>query len=116
MVENIEKDNLQRFLDKVAAAGKGKDKSNVYARAYDIAARSRRKRIAVNISKLEKCANDNETVLVPGKVLGNGTLSKKITICAVEFSEPALAKLKDSGCAIVDVEEILKKDKVRLIV
>ena len=32
-------------------------------------------------------------VIVPGKILGNGTLGHKLTVCAYSFSETALNKL-----------------------
>jgi large subunit ribosomal protein L18e len=116
MVGNIEKENLQRFLEKVLVSGKGEKESELRTKVYDIASRSRRRRVAVNLDKIGKCAKENESVIVPGKVLGGGTIGKKISICAVEFSRDALEKLKGAGCSVVGVEEILKKDKVRLIV
>ena len=116
MVGSMEKENLQRFLENVLVSGKGTKESELRAKVYDIASRPRRRRVAVNLSKLEKCAKDNDSIIVPGKVLGTGTIGKKISICAVEFSEQALEKLKGAGCSVVSVEEILKRDKVRLIV
>ncbi len=116
MLDNIEKENLQTFLEKVLVSGKGTKESALRTKVYDIASRPRRRRVTVNLSKIEKCVKENDSVLVPGKVLGVGRVGKKISICAVEFSADALAKLKDAGCSIVSVEEILKKDKVRLII
>jgi large subunit ribosomal protein L18e len=116
MIANKEKENLQMFLEKVKVSGKGTKEAELRTKVYDIASRPKRRRVAVNLSKLEKCARENESVLVPGKVLGAGSIGKKISVCAVEFSDQALEKLKAAGCSIVSVEEILKKDKVRLIV
>ncbi len=116
MVGNIEKENLQTFLEKVLVSGKGTKESPLRTKVYGIASRSRRRRVVVNLSKLEKCAKEGDSVIVPGKVLGAGRIGKKISICAVEFSEDALGKLKGAGCSIVGVEELLKRDKVRLIV
>jgi len=116
MIENKEKENLQRFLEKVLVSGKGTKESDLRKRVYNIASRSKRRRVAVNLGKIEKCAKDNDSVIVPGKVLAAGSIGRKISICAVEFSDQALAKLKDAGCSIVSVEEILKRDKVRLII
>jgi len=116
MIGNIENENLQTFLENVLVSGKGTKESGLRTKVYDIASRPRRRRVVVNLSKIEKCAKDNDSILVPGKVLGVGRIGKKISICAVEFSADALVKLKGAGCSIVGVEEILKREKVRLIV
>lgn len=115
MIDNIEKENLQSFLEKVLVSGKGAKESGLRTKVYDIASRPRRRRVVVNLSKIEKCAKDGDSILVPGKVLGVGKIGKKVTVCAVEFSADALAKLKEAGCSVVGADEILKKDKVRLI-
>ena len=39
-----------------------------------------------NLSKLERYAQDGETIVVPGKVLAAGNISKKITVAAYDFS------------------------------
>ena len=40
-----------------------------------------------NLSKLERYAQDGETIVVPGKVLAAGNISKKITVAAYDFSD-----------------------------
>ena len=52
--------------------------------ATDLEKPTRRKRL-VNIYKIEKHAKDDETVVVPGKVLGTGDFTKKITVAAYSF-------------------------------
>ena len=112
--EMAEKESLQRFLDQLAKAGKGSGKVNAEIRR--LAARPRRRRLAVNIGKISKCAKANDSIIVPGKVLGNGEIDKRISICAVEYSRQALQKLKKAGCSTVGLEEILKNGKARIII
>ena len=37
---------------------------------------------------------ENETVVIPGKVLSNGNLDPKVVVAALKFSETAKAELK----------------------
>lgn len=45
---------------------------------------------------------DNEIVVVPGKVLSQGNLDKKIKVAALSFSEKAKEKLKGSCSLLID--------------
>ena len=74
------------------------------ARELEKPARSRR---AVNLYHLEQSINEGDFVIVPGKVLGDGTLSKKATIAAFTFSESAKEKLKT--CTLLSLDELLQK-------
>lgn len=61
----------------------------------------------VSLTKIEKYANDGETVLVPGKVLG-GVLKKKVKIAAFSFSESAKAKIVEAGGQWMTIEDLIK--------
>jgi large subunit ribosomal protein L18e len=67
-----------------------------------------RQRREVNLDQL----NDAKTseVIVPGKVLGSGNITKKLTVYAVAFSEQAKEKLKKAGCSAVLLLDALKKN------
>lgn len=108
-----EKESVQRFLEQLAKAGKGSER--IHAEIHRLASRPRRRRLAVNIGKISRCANANDSIIVPGKVLGNGEMDKKISICAVEYSGQALQKLKKAGCSMVGLDEMLKNGKARII-
>ncbi len=58
----------------------------------------RRKRIDLNLNEINNQTKDKEKVIVPGKVLSQGEINKKIKIVALSFSEKAKEKLKKSGC------------------
>ena len=69
---------------------------------------SRRRRIAVNISKINRYTSEGDVVVVPGKVLSCGTLTHKVTVAAFDFSEEALRKIENSGCKALSIEDLLK--------
>jgi large subunit ribosomal protein L18e len=56
-----------------------------------------RKRPEVNISDIERNAEDGETVVVPGKVLGSGRLSKSVDVAAFKASSGAKEKIEEDG-------------------
>ncbi|MBO4798456.1 MAG: 50S ribosomal protein L18e [Candidatus Methanomethylophilaceae archaeon] len=63
-----------------------------------------------NLSKLERYAADGDTVVVPGKVLAAGTLSKKITVAAYSFSDAAVKAIVAAGGKAVSFEELEKSN------
>ena len=70
----------------------------------------RRNRIDVNLSKINDEAEDGETILVPGKVLSQGEISKKIKIIALNFSENAREKLSKEKKEFSTIDEEIKKN------
>ncbi|VVB82220.1 50S ribosomal protein L18e [uncultured archaeon] len=73
-------------------------------------------KINVNLTLLNKEAKDGETVIVPGKVLSEGELTKKVKIAAFGFSEKAKEKiLKVKGETLTILEEIKKNPDAKNI-
>ncbi|MDG6243772.1 MAG: 50S ribosomal protein L18e [Methanolobus sp.] len=64
----------------------------------------------VNLSKINRYANDGETVLVAGKVLGSGSLEKAITVAAYNFSATAMEKITGLGGKCLTIEQILEEN------
>ncbi|MEK6760964.1 MAG: 50S ribosomal protein L18e [Nanoarchaeota archaeon] len=70
----------------------------------------RRNRIELNLNKINEVSEDGETVLIPGKVLSQGELSKKIKIVALNFSENAREKLSKEKKEFSTIDEEIKKN------
>lgn len=68
----------------------------------------RRLQTSINLDQIEKVTKEGDTVLIPGKVLGSGDVSKKIRIIALGFSTQAREKLKAKKCEVVSVIEEIK--------
>jgi len=81
--------------------------------------RPTKQRRAVNLSRIDRYAKANDTVVIPGKVLSMGNLNKKVTVAAYNFSKNAVDKIKDSGSNAITIKELVKKNpkgaKVRII-
>jgi len=65
---------------------------------------------AVNLFDIESNSSVGDTILVPGKVLSSGDVTKKIRVCALSFSKQAREKLKTSKSEIVLISEEIKKN------
>ncbi|KXS40150.1 50S ribosomal protein L18e [Methanolobus zinderi] len=64
----------------------------------------------VNLSKINRYANENETVLIPGKVLGSGAIAKAANVVALGFSATAREKITDLGGKCLTIEQILEEN------
>ena len=65
---------------------------------------------SVNISKLEFNVNKNSKVVVPGKLLGSGNITKKITVSAYSFSQSAKNKVEAAGGKCLSYNEFIKSN------
>lgn len=90
---------------------KGKELgANIWEDLADRLSRSNRSRSEVNISRLNRNSEEGETVIVPGKVLGSGTLEKSISVAAFNFSNKAKKRIRASGGEVLSIEELLDKN------
>jgi large subunit ribosomal protein L18e len=66
-------------------------------------------RVEVNVGRISRIVKAGEAVFVPGKVLGTGTIGKKLVVGAFSFSSEARTKIIETGGSVLTVEEFLKK-------
>ena len=64
----------------------------------------------VNVSKIEYNASKNGKVVIPGKLMGSGTLSKKVTVSAYSFTKSAVEKIEGAGGKCMIYNEFIKKN------
>ena len=64
----------------------------------------------VNVSKIEYNASKNGKVVIPGKLMGGGTLSKKVTVSAYSFTKSAVEKIEGAGGKCMIYNEFIKKN------
>ena len=109
-------------LLEVASSLKKQSRENKAEVWRDIAERlvkSRRRRITVNLSRLERYTSKNETVAVPGKVLASGEITHPVTVAAFTFSGKAEQKIKAAKGKCMTFSDLIKKNpkgsKVKII-
>jgi len=76
--------------------------------AEDLERPARQKRV-INIYKLSKYSKNDETIIIPGKVLGTGDLNHKINVAAFTFSDEAKKKISEKGVTMT-LQELMKKN------
>ncbi len=109
MASHRRKENpeLSRLIAELHHAAKAHDAPFWDAVARRLA-RPRHQVVPLNTGQLERLASAGETVVVPGKLLADGRLAKKLTVGAFSFSEEARAKVHAAGGAAVPLRELLK--------
>ena len=64
----------------------------------------------VNLSRLERYANEGDIVVVPGKVLGAGSINKKLTVAAYKFSASAAKKIEAAGGRQLTIPQLVREN------
>jgi large subunit ribosomal protein L18e len=83
--------------------------ADVWRDVADRLEKPRRTHAEVNLGRIERYAREEETVVVPGKVLGSGALQKNVTVAAVNFSSSAETKIEQVGDT-VPLEQVLEEN------
>lgn len=82
-------------------------------------AKPRRRRASVNVSRLNRHTNKKETVVIPGKVLGAGSIDHPINVAAFSFSRKAEEKIRAAKGKTISIHQLAKKNpkgsKVKII-
>ena len=63
----------------------------------------------VNVSRLEYNVSKNAKVIIPGKLMGTGMLTKKMTVAAYSFTDSAREKIHSAGGKCLTYNELMKK-------
>lgn len=66
---------------------------------------------ALNLFQIDEQTKTGDTVVIPGKILSKGDLTKKVRICALSFSQKALEKMAKTKSEAVSILEEIQKNK-----
>ena len=67
-------------------------------------------RVVLNLDFIDKQAKEGETIVIPGKVLSMGELTKKIKIVALAASKSAIEKINKNGSTFTTIIEEIKSN------
>ena len=85
-----------------------KNEAPIWSKLADLALKTSSKR-TVNLTRINKITKDGDVLFVPGKVLGTGNLSHKITLSTFSISVTAANKVIKSGGNIMAYSDMIKK-------
>lgn len=84
--------------------------ADVWREVADRLEKPRRTHAEVNLGRIERYATEDETVIVPGKVLGSGVLRKQLTVAAVDFSGTAETKIQQADGEPIPLELAVERN------
>jgi large subunit ribosomal protein L18e len=113
---NVENKDVKEWLDVLEQASKGQHYGALWEKVHYELAIPSRIRASVNLYKINKLTKDGDNVIVPGKVLSVGSMDHKINIAAVSYSGAARKALTDAKCNMVGIKEMVKMNRVNLII
>ena len=87
---------LDSLIADLKSAARNSD-GEVWSDVAERLEKPRRTHAEVNLGRIDRYARENETVVVPGKVLGSGALRTDVTVAAVDFSGTAETKIDEVG-------------------
>jgi len=82
----------------------------IWKMVAEILEKPTRRRVEINLKHIEREAKEGETIIVPGVVLSEGKLTKKVTIAAWRFSAKAKEKIEKAGARAISIEELVKEN------
>lgn len=85
-----------------------KTKAPLWAKIAEMATKSSKLKRTVNLGQIDKIVNDNDIVIIPGKVLGTGNIYHKITLCSFSISTNGAKKLIQAGGTLVEFNQLVK--------
>ena len=70
-----------------------KNEASIWSRLADLAMSTSSRKLVVNLSRINRITKKDDVLFVPGKVLGTGNVSHKITLCSFSMSTTAAIKI-----------------------
>jgi len=70
----------------------------------------RRQRLNLNLDEINKISKAGEIIAIPGKVLSQGEIDKKIKLVALAFSESAKKKIMEAKSEMETILNEIKKN------
>jgi large subunit ribosomal protein L18e len=71
---------------------------------------SKRSRIAVNVSRLNRNTKEGDIVAIPGKVLGAGKANHPIIVAAFAFSDRAQSKIRKAKGNCLSIRDLMENN------
>jgi len=94
-------------------------KNKAWFKIAQILSASTRQYSSVNLGQIDKVSKQGEIIVVPGKVLSSGSLTKKVRIASLGISAEAKDKLKETKSEYVylakEIQSNVKAEGVRVI-
>ena len=78
-----------------------KNDAAIWAKLAEYALKPSIARRDINLNRIDQLTKENDIVVFPGKVLGTGNISHKITLFSFSISNSAAAKIVEKGGKLI---------------
>ena len=85
-----------------------RNKAPIWLRLAELALKPSSAGRTINVSQINRLTKDGDVIIVPGKVLGTGTMSHKITLCSFSISNSGAQKILQQGGNVLSYSELIK--------
>jgi len=99
---------VQRLAYDLKKASKSND-APIWLKMSKLALKPSKVRRVLNLNKIAQLTKEGDVIVVPGKVLGTGNISHKITLCPFSISNVAATKIIEAGGKISSFDELTKQ-------
>lgn len=87
-----------------------KNDAPIWSKLAEYALKPSAARRDINLYRIGQLTKENDVVVFPGKVLGVGDISHKITLCSFSISNSAAAKILEKGGSLVSHTELIEQN------
>jgi large subunit ribosomal protein L18e len=87
-----------------------KNNAPIWAKLAEYASKPSIARRDINLNRINQLTKENDTVVFPGKVLGTGNISHKITLCSFSISNSAASKILEKDGKLINYLELIKQN------
>ena len=101
--------NLRNLIQHLKTKAKDND-SRIWLDLSSRLSKSRRGRASVNLSRIQRCTKENDEIIVPGKVLGAGSINYPIKVAALSFSNNAKMKILGAQGKCLSIYQIIESN------
>lgn len=93
----------------VLKAASRKEGKAIWRALADALDKPRRRRVAVNLSQINRHTEAGNIVAIPGKVLAAGSIRHPVTVAAFSFSEAAKKKIANAEGRTMSLTELVEE-------
>jgi large subunit ribosomal protein L18e len=97
-----------RLVEELNSAAREKNAA-VWKAVAEKLGKSAKNRCEVNVWKVGENTSKGDVVIVPGRLLGDGSIGHSVSVAAFKVSGSAKKKIESAGGKVMTIPELLKK-------
>ncbi|MCX8188869.1 MAG: 50S ribosomal protein L18e [Nitrososphaeria archaeon] len=99
---------IKEAIKKIRSISKTGNKK-FWSSVEEMILKPRSRRPEINVGKISKLTKENDVVLVPGKLLGDGLIDHPITVGALFASKSAIKKIVEAGGTFLPLTAFIER-------